>query len=54
MMPGAAYNPYALAVKFHLQKQATEDDIRKTADLIVGELAKYRDEFKAEARKNAR
>jgi hypothetical protein len=54
MMPGAAYNPYALAVKFHLQKQATEDDIRKTADLIVDELAKYKNDFKAEARKNAR
>ena len=54
MMPGAAYNPYALAVKFHLQKKATEEDIQKTADLIVAELSKYRDAFKAEARKNAR
>ena len=54
MMPGAAYNPYALAVKFHMQKKATEEDIQKTADVIVAELAKYRDAFKAEARKNAR
>lgn len=54
MMPGAAYNPYALAVKFHLQKKATEENIQKTADLIVAELSKYRDAFKAEARKNAR
>ena len=54
MMPGAAYNPYALAVKFHMQKKATGEDVQKTADLIVDELAKHKDEFKAEARKNAK
>ena len=54
MMPGAAYNPYALAVKFHMQKQATGEDIQKTADLIVDELSKHKDDFKAEAKKNAK
>lgn len=54
MMPGAAYNPYALAVKFHMQKKATGEDIQKTADLIVDELSKHKDEFKAEASKNAK
>ncbi len=54
MMPGAAYNPYALAVKFHMQKKATGEDIQKTADLIVAELSKYKDAFKAEAKKNAK
>ena len=53
MMPGAAYNPYALAAKFHLEKKATEQDIQKTADLIVDELLKSKDLFKAEAGKNA-
>jgi len=53
MMPGAAYNPYALAAKFHLEKKATEQDIQKTADLIVDELLKYKELFKAEASKNA-
>ena len=52
-MPGAAYNPYALAVKFHMQKKATEEDIQETADLIVDELAKHKDDFKAEVGKNA-
>jgi hypothetical protein len=53
-MPGAAYNPYALAVKFHMQKQATGEDIQKTADLIVDELAKHKDDFKAQAKRSAR
>lgn len=53
MMPGAAYNPYALAAKFHLEKKATEQDIQKTADLIVDELLKYKALFKTEAGKNA-
>lgn len=53
MMPGAAYNPYALAAKFHLEKKATEQDIQKTADLIVDELLKYKELFKTEASKNA-
>lgn len=53
MMPGAAYNPYALAVKFHMQKKATGEDIQKTADLIVDELSKHKDDFKAEAKKSA-
>jgi len=54
MMPGAAYNPYALAVKFRMQKKATGEDIQKTADLIVDELSKHKDDFKAEAKKNAK
>ena len=54
MVPGAAYNPYALAVKFHMQKKATGEDIQKTADLIVDELSKHKDDFKAEAKKNAK
>jgi hypothetical protein len=53
-MPGAAYNPYALAVKFHMQKKATGEDIQKTADLIVDELSKHKDDFKAEAKRSAR
>jgi hypothetical protein len=53
-MPGAAYNPFALAVKFHMQKKATGEDIQKTADLIVDELSKHKDDFKAEAKRSAR
>jgi hypothetical protein len=51
---GAAYNPYALAVKLHMQKKATGEDIQKTAVLIVDELSKHKDDFKAEAKKNAK
>jgi hypothetical protein len=51
-MPGAAYNLYALAVKFHMQKKATGEDIQKTADLIVNELSKHKDDFKTEDKKH--
>lgn len=51
-MPGSAYNPYALAAKFRMEKNATEKDIKMTADFIVSELLKYRDQFRAEALKN--
>ena len=49
--PGSAYNPYALAAKFRLEKNATEKDIELTAESIVMELSKYRANFEAEAKK---
>jgi hypothetical protein len=36
-----------------MQKKATGEDIQKTADLIVDELSKHKDDFKAEAKKSA-
>ncbi len=48
--PGSAYNPYALAAKFRLEKNATEKDIELTAKSIVSELYKYRANFEAEAK----
>lgn len=49
--PGSAYNPYALAAKFRLEKNATEKDIQLTAESIVTELSKYRANFEAESKK---
>ena len=43
MIPGAVVtmNPYVAAAKFVLQKNATERDIRRTAEQIVEEILKY-------------
>lgn len=42
-MLGASYNLCALAVKFHMQKKATGEDIQKTADSHRSyEIANYR------------
>ncbi|HLN88288.1 MAG TPA: DUF4410 domain-containing protein, partial [Candidatus Limnocylindrales bacterium] len=43
MIPGAVVtmNPYVAAAKFVLQKNATERDIRKSAEQIVEEILKY-------------
>jgi hypothetical protein len=51
-LPGAVVtmNPYVAAAKFVMEKNATERDIRKTADQIVGEMLKYQEKIKQEAR----
>lgn len=41
MKPGG-FNPYAIAAKFHMEKNATAQDIQKTADQIVAEVLKYK------------
>ena len=43
MKPGG-FNPYVMAAKFHMEKKATAQDIQKTADEIVGEILKSRDQ----------
>ena len=43
MMPGAAYNPYAMAAKFVIEKGATDKDIQGTAELIATEITNYKD-----------
>lgn len=47
-MPGAivTMNPYVAAVKFILEKNATEKDIKKTAAQIVDEILKIFEKFK--------
>ncbi|MBI4526730.1 MAG: DUF4410 domain-containing protein [Deltaproteobacteria bacterium] len=47
-IPGAAVtrNPYIAAAKFALQKNATERDVRKTAEQIVEEILKYEKQIK--------
>lgn len=50
-MPGAVVtmNPYVAAAKFVMEKNATNKDIRNTADQIVSEVLKYQDTIKREA-----
>lgn len=45
-MPGAiaTMNPYVAAAKFHMEKNATSKDIQNTADQVVDELIKFRDQ----------
>lgn len=45
-MPGAiaTMNPYVAAAKFHMEKNATSKDIENTADQVVDELIKFRDQ----------
>ncbi len=54
-IPGAAVtmNPYVAAAKFVMEKNATEKDIRKTAEQIVDEILKYPQKFKEQAESNA-
>lgn len=49
MKPGG-FNPYAIAAKFHMEKNATDKDIQGTADQIVEEILKYKTQFAAQAR----
>ncbi len=46
--PGAAVtlNPYVAAAKFVMERNASEKDTRKTADEIVTELLKFRDQVR--------
>jgi hypothetical protein len=46
-MPGAlvTMNPYVAAAKFVLEKNATPRDVQNTADQIVAEILKFRDEI---------
>lgn len=46
MKPGG-FNPYVMAAKFHMEKKATVQDIQKTADEIVAEVLKSRDQAKS-------
>ena len=50
-IPGGAVtrNPYVAAAKFVLQKNATERDIKKTAEKIVEEIVKYEQQVKEKA-----
>jgi predicted RNA-binding protein with PIN domain len=50
-MPGAAVtlNPYVAAAKFVMEKNATEKDIRKTAEQIADEIVKHNQKFKEQA-----
>ena len=50
-LPGAAVtmNPYVAAAKFVLEKNATERDVRHTADQIVAEILKFRDKVRKTA-----
>ncbi len=47
-IPGAVVtmNPYVAAAKFVLQKNATERDIKRTAEQIVEQILKYQEEIK--------
>ena len=47
-IPGAVVtmNPYVAAAKFVLQKNATERDIKRTAEQIAGQILKYQQEVK--------
>ncbi len=51
-IPGAVVtmNPYVAAAKFVLQKNATEKDIKKTAQQIVAEILKYEQQIKEKTR----
>jgi hypothetical protein len=51
-LPGAVVtmNPYVAAAKFVMEKNASERDIQKTADQIVGEMLSYQEKIKHEAR----
>jgi hypothetical protein len=51
-MPGAAVtlNPYIAAAKFVVEKDATEQDIRTTAEQIVDEIVKHNQKFKEQAK----
>lgn len=51
-VPGAAVtvNPYVAAARFVMEKNATEDDIEKTAEQIVNEILKHTQKFKEQAR----
>jgi hypothetical protein len=53
--PGAVVtlNPYVAAVKFVMEKNATEKDIRKTAGQIAGEILKHTQKFKEQAESEA-
>ena len=50
-VPGAVVtmNPYVAAAKFVLQKNATERDIKRTAEQIVEQILKYEQEIKEKA-----
>jgi uncharacterized protein DUF4410 len=50
-IPGAAVtrNPYVAAAKFVLQKNATERDIKRTAEQIAEEIVKYEKQIKEKA-----
>jgi hypothetical protein len=39
-------NPYVAAAKFVLQKNATERDIKKTAEQIAEQIVKYEQQIK--------
>lgn len=49
-MPGAivTMNPYMAAAKFVVAKNASAQDVKRTAKQIVSEMLKYRDRFKQE------
>ncbi|MGZ8097250.1 MAG: DUF4410 domain-containing protein, partial [Methylosarcina sp.] len=51
-MPGAVVtlNPYIAAAKFVVEKDATEQDIRTTAEQIVDEIVKHNQKFKEQAK----
>jgi hypothetical protein len=53
--PGAAMtmNPYAAAARFVMERNASEKDTRKTADQIVAELLKYRDQVQGRVETSA-
>jgi hypothetical protein len=55
-IPGAvvAMNPYVAAAKFVLQKNATERDIKRTADQIAEQILKYEEEIKEKAQSESR
>ena len=50
-MPGAVVtrNPYVAAAKFVLEKNASEKDVKRTAQEIVQEIQKYEEKLKEEA-----
>jgi hypothetical protein len=50
-MPGAVVtiNPYVAAAKFVMEKNASEKDIRKTAEQIADEILKHAQKFKEQA-----
>lgn len=56
MIPGAVVtmNPYVAAAKFVLQKNATERDIRRTAEQIVEEILKYEQQIREQAQPGER
>jgi len=53
-IPGAivTMNPYVAAARFVMEKNATEKDIRKTAEQIVDEILKHGHKFEEQARSN--